>query len=329
MADAGAIKNMNVDAVRCALREGGAMSKSALARQTELSFPTISRTVDELLERGELQESGIEESTGGRCAKIFSINPLFAVSCMLHIEEGDLVWFVCDLSGERAAQGSEAYEAGSALPALQALLDRILSDFPQLGSIAVGLSGIVSGGTVLAAFDCEALNGVSLCTVLGERYSLPVAVENERNLAAAGFFSRTQSAFPSASLVCIHMGKNGIGAGLVLGGSIWHGLFDFAGELSFLPAAQNDAAAFSSLDALVDYYASIIQSYAALLGPNRVVIYDSPQLEESPSLLQERCAALLPEPAIPKIEYSSEFLSDYERGLWAVSHGLLTGWPVN
>jgi predicted transcriptional regulator len=79
MADTISIKNMNIKKVRNILYKHDNLSKSELVSKTGLSFPTISRTIDSLLKTGELLEKGVYNSTGGRCAKIFSIDPLFSV----------------------------------------------------------------------------------------------------------------------------------------------------------------------------------------------------------------------------------------------------------
>ncbi len=57
MADATGLRKINTELVRKALRQGGVMSKNDLARETGLSFPTVSRTVDALVRLGELRGS--------------------------------------------------------------------------------------------------------------------------------------------------------------------------------------------------------------------------------------------------------------------------------
>lgn len=66
MADAGRLKQVNMTLIREAMRGGGEHSKNELARRTGLSFPTVSRIVDDLVEAGEAKETGTAASTGGR-----------------------------------------------------------------------------------------------------------------------------------------------------------------------------------------------------------------------------------------------------------------------
>lgn len=74
MADTGKLKRENTALLRQAMQHGSA-GKNDLARLTHLSFPTVSRIVDEMVERGEAQEIGTAASTGGRCAMQYRLNP--------------------------------------------------------------------------------------------------------------------------------------------------------------------------------------------------------------------------------------------------------------
>lgn len=64
MTDTGKLKRENTALLRQAMQHGSA-GKNDLARLTHLSFPTVSRIVDEMVERGEAQEIGTAASTGG------------------------------------------------------------------------------------------------------------------------------------------------------------------------------------------------------------------------------------------------------------------------
>ena len=76
MADTGKLKRENTALLRQAMQHGSA-GKNDLARLTHLSFPTVSRIVDEMVERGEAQEIGTAASTGGRCAMQYRLNPQY------------------------------------------------------------------------------------------------------------------------------------------------------------------------------------------------------------------------------------------------------------
>ncbi|MFQ9127196.1 MAG: hypothetical protein ACLR4Z_10945 [Butyricicoccaceae bacterium] len=55
MADAGLLRQENTALLRRAMQDG-VFSKNELARQTGLSFPTVGRIIDDMVERGEARE---------------------------------------------------------------------------------------------------------------------------------------------------------------------------------------------------------------------------------------------------------------------------------
>lgn len=330
MADAGAIKNMNMDAVRRVLYQRGNLSKRELAYETGLSFPTVSRTVEMLIHTGELLEKGLDNSTGGRCAKVYSINPLYSVSLAMRIEGRELSWFVSNLTGEKVDFGAEQCET-ELLQTMDRLIESVQMRYPQLGAIVIGVAGIVHHGTVIVLSDCEELWGVNLPMHFHDKFKLPAEVTNDMKAAAAGYWSRHQDQ-PSVATVCIYLGKNGIGSGIVINGKVWHGASEFAGEVLYLPILENNKEhvnnGFSEIN-MVDYYGKIIQSYAALLNPDRIVLYDNPYIRGRIDDIRRFCAKNLPTNSIPQIEISHEFIQDYEHGLTTISLELLADFSAN
>lgn len=317
MADAGAIKTMNIETVRKALLERGEMSKTAIARETGLSFPTISRAVDSLVLTGELTESGVEQSTGGRCAKVYALNTKSAVTLSVRIEPGMLHWFLSDLTGERLEFDSFPAIDGI-LPTLDSMCDDLLERFPQLSVITVGLCGILSGGTVLVAFGCPELEGIDLHAHISQKIKGRILIETERSLAALGVLPETD---PPRSLVALHIGQSGISSGVVIDGSIWHGLSSFSGELAFLPAVHNQELATNDP---IGYYAEIIQCFVSLLAPESVVFFGDTLPSESIPELLTKLSERLPEPALPALSVEEDFFTAYERGLARCARALLS-----
>lgn len=89
MVDTGKLKRENTALLRQAMQHGSA-GKNDLARLTHLSFPTVSRIVDEMVERGEAQEIGTAASTGGRCAMQYRLNAQYRLFLCLRLEQDTL-----------------------------------------------------------------------------------------------------------------------------------------------------------------------------------------------------------------------------------------------
>lgn len=327
MADAGELKTINTSVIRHTLKAKGTMTKNALARETGLSFPTISRAVDSLLSAGELSEKGVGTSTGGRCAQLYAINPLYRVIMSLYLEAEDLHWFVSDLSGKSVEQGKE-FCAAEILKTIDTLIWRIQVRYPQLGAITMGLAGNVCEGIIQQSFGYSELWGVNLSTYLHDISGLPCAVEGDMQIVSTGFWARCSP--PKKAVVCIYLGKMGIGGGAVIDGHAWHGASAFAGELHYLPIEHNLEYAkthFKGAD-LVDYYARIIGSYIAILNPDRMILYSNELIAGKIDEIRKESVKNFPPHTVPQIEVSYEFEKDYKRGLFVFGNRLLDSLPL-
>lgn len=322
MANAGELKNINRSVIRQTIRAKGTMSKNELARETGLSFPTISRAVDSLVSEGELLEKGVGDSTGGRCAKLYAVNPLFRVILSFSLEADEIRWFVSDLSDTCIEQGTALCSA-DILNDIGTLILRIQARYPQLGAVAMGIAGNVCDGVVMESFGYGELRGVNLSAYLHHKSGLPSVAEGDMKIVATGFWARCSP--PKKAPVCLYLGKMGIGGCIVIDGHPWRGTSAFAGELHYLPIEHNLEYAkthFRGVD-IVDYYSRIIASYIALWNPDRVILYQNELIDGKIDEIRKRSVQNLPPHVIPQIELSYGFEEDYRRGLFVFGDRLL------
>ena len=274
MADAGLLRQENTALLRRVMQDG-VFSKNELARQTGLSFPTVGRIIDDMVERGEAREAGVAASTGGRCAMRYELDMHYRLFLCLRLEQDTLHWFVCGLDGVPLEQGEETCP-GDVRELLDTLLMRVRARYPQLASVAFGFAGAMHDGVVMECFGYPELRGVSLSTHLHDKSGLPSAAARDMQIVAAGYAAQCSPA-PRAA-VCIYIGRMGAGAGIVLDGKVWSGAAGFAGELHFLPIEHNMEYAqthFADAD-MTAYMAQVICACGALINPDRVVLYTDP-----------------------------------------------------
>ena len=211
MADAGLLRQENTALLRRAMQDG-VFSKNELARQTGLSFPTVGRIIDDMVERGEAREAGVAASTGGRCAMRYELDMHYRLFLCLRLEQDTLHWFVCGLDGVPLEQGEETCP-GDVRELLDTLLMRVRARYPQLASVAFGFAGAMHDGVVMECFCYPELRGVSLSTHLHDKSGLPSAAARDMQIVAAGYAAQCSPA-PRAA-VCIYIGRMGAGAGIV------------------------------------------------------------------------------------------------------------------
>jgi Transcriptional regulator/sugar kinase len=321
MATAGELKSINRSVIRQTICTR-TMSKNELAKETGLSFPTISRAVDSLVSAGELLEKGTGSSTGGRCARLYAVNPLFRVILSFSLEADEIHWFVSDLAGNCVEQGRELCSA-DVLKNVNTLILRIQARYPQLGAVAMGIASIVRDGVVMESFGYSELRGVNLSAYLCHISGLPSVAEEDMKIVATGFWARCSP--PMKAPVCIYLGRMGIGGCVVLDGHPWHGTSSFAGEIVFLPIEHSLEYAkthFEGAD-LVDYYSSVIRSYIVILNPDRIVLYQNELINDKIDAIRRESGKGLPSQVVPPIELSYEFEEDYRQGLFVLGSRLL------
>lgn len=214
-------------------REGPA-SRADLARSSGLTRVTVSDLVGELLSEGFVSELGAPAET--RVGKPPTLIGLAADShhiIGLDLSETDrMSGAVVNLAGTVRARhevhvdGAEGEQAVLLVQRLTAELIE-MAERPLLG-IGVGSPGVVdSAGTVIDAPNL-AWTDTPLAARLAETFGLPVLVANDANTAVLGEHTFGESG--DGGLMVIRVGT-GVGAGLVLGGSLLHGHLGAAGEI--------------------------------------------------------------------------------------------------
>ena len=216
------------------LFRGGPASRADLARTTGLTRVTVSDLVGELVGEGRLEELGVPvESRVGKPPTLVGLAADSAHIVAIDLS-GDvsMTGAVINLAGEvkarheLAVDGRRGDDAVTLLHRLAAELVA-MTDRPVLG-VGVGSPGVVDAhGTVLDAPNLAWVD-VPLASGLRAALGVPVFVANDANTAVLG--EHTFGDTGDGGLMVIRVGT-GVGAGLVLEGSLLHGHRSAAGEI--------------------------------------------------------------------------------------------------
>ncbi|WP_419727632.1 ROK family protein [Terrisporobacter petrolearius] len=324
MANSETIKSINIKTVCNILKENESISKTDIAKHTGLSFPTVSTVIEHLIEKNEVIEAGMKNSLGGRCAKKYSLNPMYAVSLILYLEGNKINWIVNDFCKNKIDNGCIDLK-NRILEEMDSIVSLLKSRYTQLASIMIGVAGTVKDGKIVSFIEYKELQGVNLIDYFIKKYSVSVNVENDMNVAVKGYWERHDTNNKEA-VVNIYMGHNGIGSSMVLEGKVWKGTRNFAGELHYLPICDDNlkyaTSGFNGVN-IVEYYGKIIQSYIVLVNPNLIILYNNPYIVDKLEEIKNYCTLLIPKEVIPSIIISDEFIDDYEYGLIKMANDLI------
>jgi predicted NBD/HSP70 family sugar kinase len=215
------------------LREGPA-SRADLARTTGLTRVTVSDLVGELVSNGLVEELGAPAETRvGKPPTLVGLAPDSSHIIGIDLSvSGRMTGAVLNLVGEVRARHEVAQDGATGQDAV-ALVHRLarelitMTDRPVLG-VGVGSPGVVSTDGVVIDAPNLAWSDTPLAAGLADDLNLPVFVANDANTAALGEHTFGEAA--EGGLMVLLVGT-GVGAGLVLEGSLLHGHRGAAGEI--------------------------------------------------------------------------------------------------
>ena len=240
------IRAMNEQLLLERIRLSGPYSRADLARVSGLSKPTVSLALANLERAALVREAGQRTGVPGRSALLYEVRPDAGFVLGLDIGHQFLRGALADLSGEiriRSSRKASASSVSGRVAELVALADDICAE----GGIArdrVTQTVIGSPGVYDPRRDSMALTGgmpgwnrPTALAGLREAFGPGLAVEND--VDAEALAERAHGHGQDAdSFAFVHVGS-GIGMGLVIDGKLHRGAHGVAGEIAFLPLADD------------------------------------------------------------------------------------------
>ncbi|WP_169949718.1 ROK family transcriptional regulator [Microbispora sp. H11081] len=234
-----AMRARNLALVLGAVGARGSVTRAALAEITGLTKTTVSKLVADLIEGGLVVEAGtVRDGERGRPGVEIRISGRRVAALGIEVNVDYLAVCVVDLARTVRLRRTQAVDNRAASP---------VDVIARLGDLAAGVvdeaveKGLrVVGGVLAVPGPVDMTSGiVHNAPNLGwrdvplaslTRFPFPVRVENEANLAALG-----ELWFGSGLPDFLHVsGEIGIGAGLVVRGTLFRGAHGLAGELGHI-----------------------------------------------------------------------------------------------
>ena len=232
-----------------ALRERGVASRAELARTTGLSRSTISTIVGDLLDSGLAGERDGHpggEAHAGRPPVMVALNGKAGLALGIDFGHRHLRVAVSDLShtvlAEAWCEMDIDHSAEQGLAQAAEFVDQVLAeaggDRERVIGVGMGLPAPIdrATGSVQAASILPGWVGVDAALEATNRLGLAVEVDNDANLGALA--ELVWGAARGKSEVAYIKVSTGIGAGLISGGRLQHGVGGTAGEIGHTLLAE-------------------------------------------------------------------------------------------
>ncbi|HEX6292600.1 MAG TPA: ROK family transcriptional regulator [Herpetosiphonaceae bacterium] len=242
-ADLSLMRELNQALILNLVRQEGQISRAEIAKRTNLSRSTVSNIINELIEADRIREIHKGESRGGRRPILLELN--YRSHCCVGIELATtfLHLVITDLKAEILYQHTEPFDITAGpdhgVHLVQQVLERALRDAgidtARVTGVGIGIPGPITyaTGQTIAPPIMPGWSGVCLPDRFSEALPFPVHVDNDANLGALAEY-RWGVAPSIRNMAYIYLGTTGIGAGLVLNGSIYRGEIGSAGEIGHL-----------------------------------------------------------------------------------------------
>lgn len=229
------------------LHDHGPASRADLAKITGLSKPTVSAALAGLEEDGLVHLVGEVSGRPGPVTSLYDMNAASAHVAGIDIGRDWIRVVVADLRGTIVGRkdGRNTARSSAALATRVGELARAAAheaelDWSAITCTVVGSPGVYDPGVGRLEFAPN-LPGPDLAERLRASLDVDLVIENDINLAAVGEHVYGQGR-GKANFALVSIGT-GVGMGIVVNGELYVGARGAAGEVSYLPAAEDLPAA--------------------------------------------------------------------------------------
>lgn len=236
------LREVNVRELLRLLRLHSPCSRADLVRQSGLSAPTVSSGIAFLERKGLVEPVGPALSNGGRPASLLKFNSKHGYVVGVDIGGAVVRVAFADLNGTVIGKWVATLRASRSPDAIAKLVATGIKSLKKhhkirserILALAAGAPGItdVRAGIVVSAPNLSNWQSVPLRAILEKHTGIPTAIENDVNLGALGE-SWCGTARGVKNFVFLAIGT-GVGAGIFINGTLYHGSNWSAGEVGYL-----------------------------------------------------------------------------------------------
>lgn len=234
------VREYNEHLILAIMRKHMELSRSDLQRLSRLTYPTVTKAIGNLMERGLLDESGEGHSRGGRKPKLvkfcekagifigIEVNKKFVKLGSFYLDHSLRSQFTLTLENTQPATVRDTIIEG--VKRVQASME----PEQRIFGIGIGCPGMINPetGHVLSKSSLKWLEPVNLGEELITHLNIPTRVDNDINTAALGEMSvRDLHQCDSWAYISV---ATGVGSGIILNNQILRGHAGSAGELGHL-----------------------------------------------------------------------------------------------
>lgn len=223
----------------------GNMSIADISREIELSIPTVTKLISELLDDGYLLDSGKQNTSGGRKPNIYGLNPESGYFVGVDVQRKRVLLAAIDFNGKIIDQDETIpYKLENTPEALEELcniintyIDNLPIERSKILQVGINMTGRVNSVSGYS-YSYFYFNERPLSQIIEEEINIPVNLENDSRAMIYGeYMAGAVKGEKNVLLVNISWG---LGAGIIIDGKLYYGKSGFSGEFGHISAFDNE-----------------------------------------------------------------------------------------
>lgn len=254
------MKELNRALVVDQIRMKGLISRTDIAKNTELGMSTITNIVDELIAQKLVFEVGTGDSQGGRKPVFLKFNGDYSVVVGVKVEKKRIILCISNLNGHIILTSQTEYSLKPTDRLASVLIqeiERFISHSPhpfRISGIGIAMPGLIDGiGRKIVYSPILTVDHADLSSVVNH-FKLPVIMDNDANVFALaekwiGAGRRYEN------FIGVTVGS-GVGSGIVIQNSLYRGEFGGAGELGHTIIQREGSLCYCGQRGCLESYAS-------------------------------------------------------------------------
>jgi len=322
MTNSADIRRENKKTLYRMMLDGKLYTKQQLSVRTGLSAATCNTLLNDLAAQGIVR--GVEKQPGevGRSSVLYQVNDDHEAYLAIHfyVLNGKrwIEYLVFSPCGKVLRKVTRDYENVS-YTVVEGIVETVAQDYPNLTQIIVGTPSIAQYG-VIRHCDIPELEQVPMVQLLQDRFSLPVAMENDMHHKAYGYYKKAENREKVVSLgyFSSHILP---GTATIHKGTIIRGANSFAGMTGFLPynVSKQEQLAMLKPDTCIPFVAKSICAMIVLLNPDIIALTGDLIREEMLETVISICRQDIPMEYMPEFQIVDSFDEYYYEGMYQLA----------
>ena len=223
----------------------GSSTITDLAKELDLSVPTVTKFISEMCEEGYINDYGKLETSGGRHPSIYGLNPESGYFIGVDIKKFAINIGLINFKGDMLELNMNTpYKFENTQEALERLCDLIKNFIKEtevnkdkIMNICINISGRVNpeSGYSFSMFN---FSEQPLAEVLAKKIGFPVCIDNDTRAMTYGEYMKG-NVTGEKNIIFVNISW-GLGIGIIIDGKIYTGKSGFSGEFGHVNAFDNE-----------------------------------------------------------------------------------------